>query len=48
MPTLKQLQDALFPLINKDANEGQEKTFNDFVLEAYNELKKLIENAPNS
>lgn len=43
MFTLKQIQDALFPLINKDANTGREKEANDFILDCVNEAKKLIE-----
>lgn len=44
MFTLQQIQDALFPLINKDANTGDEKNANDFLLDMYNEAKKLIKN----
>ena len=43
MFTLQQIQDALFPLINKDAHTGKEKEFNDFILDVVNEAKKLIE-----
>lgn len=43
MFTLQQIKDALFPLINKDANTGAEKEFNDFILDCVNEAKKLIE-----
>lgn len=42
MFTLKQIQAALWPLINKDANTGNEKRFNDFVLDTINEAAKLI------
>lgn len=42
MFTLKQIQAALWPLINKDANTGVEKSFNDFILDTINEAQKLI------
>lgn len=42
MFTLQQIKDALFPLINKDANTGTEKEFNDFLLDCVNEAAKLI------
>jgi hypothetical protein len=43
MFTLQQIQAAIFPLINKDANDGIEKQANDFLLDFYNEAKKLID-----
>lgn len=42
MFTLDQIKSALFSLINKDANTGIEKEANDFLLDAFNEAKKLI------
>lgn len=42
MFTLKQIQAALWPLINKDANTGAEKSANDFILDVINEAEKLI------
>jgi hypothetical protein len=42
MFTLKDIQNALWPLINKDANTGDEKRFNDFLLDVINEAQKLI------
>jgi hypothetical protein len=42
MFTLKDIQNALWPLINKDANTGDEKKFNDFLLDVINEAQKLI------
>lgn len=42
MFTLKQIQAALWPLINKDANTGSEKLANDFLLDTINEAQKLI------
>ncbi len=42
MFTLKDIQNALWPLINKDANTGDEKKFNDFLLDCINEAQKLI------
>ncbi len=42
MFTLKDIQNALWPLINKDANTGAEKLANDFILDVYNEAAKLI------
>ena len=42
MFTLKQIQAALWPLINKDANTGAEKSANDFILDVINEAQKLI------
>jgi len=42
MFTLSQIQKALWPLINKDANTGAEKSFNNFVLDTINEAEKLI------
>lgn len=42
MFTLKQIQAALWPLINKDAHTGVEKAFNDFILDTINEAQKLI------
>lgn len=42
MFTLKQIQAALWPLINKDAHTGAEKAFNDFLLDVINEAAKLI------
>lgn len=42
MFTLQQIKDALFPLINKDANTGAEKSANDFLLDCVNEAVKLI------
>jgi hypothetical protein len=42
MFTLKQIQNALWPLINKDANTGSEKLANDFLLDTINEAQKLI------
>lgn len=43
MFTLQQIKDALFPLINKDAHTGVEKSFNDFILDCVNEAAKLIQ-----
>ena len=42
MFTLKQIQAALWPLINKDAHTGAEKSFNEFLLDTINEAQKLI------
>ncbi len=42
MFTLDQIKAAIFPLINKDANTGVEKEFNNFLLDFYNEASKLI------
>lgn len=42
MFTLDQIKSALFSLINKDANTGIEKEANDFLLDTFNEAKKLI------
>lgn len=42
MFTLQQIQTALWPLINKDAHTGDEKRFNDFILDVINEAAKLI------
>lgn len=42
MFTLDQIKNALFPLINKDANTGVDKEANDFLLDCFNEAKKLI------
>lgn len=42
MFTLQQIQTALWPLINKDAHTGDEKRFNDFILDVINEAQKLI------
>lgn len=42
MFTLQQIKNALYPLINKDANTGVEKSFNDFLLDVVNEAQKLI------
>ena len=43
MFTLKDIQNALWPLINKDAHTGDEKRFNDFLLDVINEAAKLIQ-----
>lgn len=49
MFTLKQIQTALWPLINKDAHTGAEKEANDFLLDCLNEAQKLIkENEKNT
>lgn len=48
MFTLQQIQAALWPLINKDANTGDEKKFNDFILDVINEAEKLIKNRENN
>jgi hypothetical protein len=42
MFTLDQIKSALWPLMNKDANTGIEKEFNNFILDTFNEAKKLI------
>ena len=42
MFTLQQIKDALFPLINRDANTDDEKKFNDFILDCVLEAEKLI------
>lgn len=42
MFTLDQIKAALFPLINKNAHTGDEKKFNDFILDCVNEAAKLI------
>ena len=42
MFTLKDIQAALWPLINKDANTVDEKRFNDFLLDVINEAEELI------
>ena len=42
MFTLQQIKNALYPLINKDANTGAEKKFNDFILDVINEAEKMI------
>ncbi len=43
MFTLKDIQNALWPLINKDAHTGAEKEANDFLLDCLNEAKKLLD-----
>ncbi len=43
MFTLKDIQNALWPLINKDAHTGVEKEFNNFLLDCVNEAKKLLD-----
>ena len=48
MFTLKDIQNALWPLINKDANTGDEKRFNDFLLDVINEAQKLIKEREKS
>lgn len=42
LKTRQQIQDALFPLINKDANTGDEKECNDFLLDCVNGAEKLL------